>query len=120
VKYVQVVNWSAEDDGVHLEMLDEDREVHRFDVSAECAGVLVGALAAEAEKLNAEGRDQQFIRPTALQTARTEAGEPMILLTLASGVELPLVFKPESLGVLIAELESLRDGLQPPSQVRWQ
>ena len=40
-------------------------------------------------------------------------------MTLKGGVELPLVFKPESLGVLISELEGLRTVLQPGSQVRW-
>jgi hypothetical protein len=100
-------------------MLGEDQEIHRFEVSAECAGVLVAALAAESEKLNAEGRDQQFIRPTGMQTAKTAEGEPMVLMSLKGGVELPLVFKPESLGALIGELERLMRAVQPGSQIRW-
>lgn len=119
MKYVRVVQWSAENDGIHLEMLGDDQEIHRFEVTAECAGVLVAALAAESEKLNVENKDQQFIRPTGMQTAKTEQGEPVILMSLKGGVELPLVFKPESLGVLIAELEGLMRSIQPGSQVRW-
>lgn len=118
MKYVEVVQWRVEGGSIHLEMLGEDQEIHRFEVSPECAGVLVAALATESEKLNVENRDQQFIRPTAMQTARTEQGEPMILLSLASGAELPLVFKPESLSVLVSELEGLMNSVQP-SQVRW-
>ena len=119
MKYVRVVQWSAEADGIRFEMLGEDQEIHRFEVSAECAGALVGALAAESEKLNVENNDQQFIRPTGMQTANTAEGEPVILMTLKGGTELPLVFKTESLGVLISELEGLMRSLQPGSQVRW-
>lgn len=120
MKYVQLMKWAVADGSILLDLLGDDQEIHSIEVSPECAGVLVAALAAETDKLNVEGRDQQFLRPTALQTARTDAGEPMVLMTLASGAELPLVFKPESLGVLIGELEALQRGLQPPGQVRWQ
>jgi hypothetical protein len=119
LKYVRVIQWSAKGGDIHLEMLGEDQELHRFEVSAECAGTLVAALAAESEKLNAEDNDQQFIRPTGMQTAKTAEGEPVILMTLKGGTELPLVFKTESLGVLISELEGLMRSLQPGSQVRW-
>lgn len=100
-------------------MLGEDQEIHRFEVSSECAGLLVAALAAELEKLNVQGKEQQFIRPTGMQTARTEQGEPMILMALEGGTELPLVFRPQSLGVLISELEGLMRSVQPGSQMRW-
>jgi hypothetical protein len=119
VKYVRVIEWSAEGDSIRLEMLGEDQETHRFEVSAECAGVLVAALAAEFEKLKVRDKEQQFIRPRGMQTARTEQGEPMILMTLEGGAELPLVFKPESLGVLISELQGLMRAVQPGSQIRW-
>ena len=119
MKYVGLVQWSVEDGGIRLEMLGEDQEVHRLEVSSECAGALVAALAVEAEKLNVENRDQQFIRPTGMQTARTAEGEPVILMTLKGGVELPLVFKAESLGVLISELQGLMRTIQPGSEVRW-
>lgn len=118
MKYVQVVKWASEQEGVHLEMLGEDRNIHHFDLSAECVGVLVAALAIEFEKLNLEGRDQQLIRPTAMQTARTEEGEPMILFTLACGAVLPLVFRTERLGVLISELETITR-IDQSSRIRW-
>lgn len=119
MKYVRVVQWSTKGGSIHLELLGDDQEIHRLEVSEECAGALVGALAAESEKLNGEDRDQQFIRPTGMQTAMSGEGEPVILMTLKGGVELPLVFKPESLSVLISELEGLMKVLQPGSQVRW-
>lgn len=119
MKYVGVVQWSVERGSVHLEMLGEDQEVHRLEVSSECAGVLVAALAAESEMLNAEDKDQQFIRPTGMQTGRTAEGEPVIVMSLKGGVELPLVFKPESLSVLISQLEGLLRAIQPGSQIRW-
>ena len=119
MKFTRVLEWSASGDGYRFDMLGSDQETHRFEVTAECAGVLAGALAAEAEKLNAEGKDQQFIRPTGMQTAKTAEGEPVILMTLKGGVELPLVFKTQSLDVLIGELEGLRQSLQPGSQMRW-
>lgn len=100
-------------------MLGEDQEIHHLEVSSECAGVLVAALAAEFEKLNAQDKGQQFIRPKRMQTAKTEQGEPMILMTLESGVELPLVFRAESLGVLISELEGLMRYVQSGSEIRW-
>lgn len=119
MKYVRVVQWSTKGDSIHLEMLGEDQEIHRFEVSSECAGALVAALAAEAEKLNLDDKAQQFIRPTGMQTAKTEKGEPMILMSLEGGTELPLVFKPESLGVLIAELQGLMRSVQAGSEMRW-
>ncbi len=119
MKYVQVVQWSAEGGSIRLEMLGEDQNIHRFEVSSECAGVLVAALAAELEKLNVQDNEQQIIRPTGMQTGKTEQGEPMLFMTLKGGAELPLVFKPESLGVLISELEALMRSVQPGSQIRW-
>lgn len=119
MKYVRVVQWSTEGESIHVEMLGEDQNIHHFEVSVECAGVLVAALAAEFEKLNGQDKAQQFIRPTGMQTAKTEQGEPMILMSLKGGVELPLVFKPESLGPLISELEGLRKLMEPGSQIRW-
>lgn len=118
MKYVRVVQWSAKGDSIHLEMLGEDQGIHHLEIGSECAGVFVAALAAEFEKLNVQDKEQQFIRPTGMQTARTEQGEPMILMTLEGGTELPLVFKPESLGVLISELQGLMR-VQPQSQIRW-
>ena len=119
MKYDRVVQWSVDADSIRLEMLGEDQETHRIEVSTECAGVLVAALAAELAKLDMEGMDQQLIRPTSMQTGSTHDGEPMIILTLKGGMELPLVFKPDSLGVLIAELEKLRGHVQSGSQIRW-
>jgi hypothetical protein len=121
LKYVQLVQWSAKGDSIRLQMLGEDQEVHTFEVSSECAGVLVAALATESEKLNRENQDQQFIRPTGMQTAKTAQDEPVILLSLKGGVELPLVFKPETLGVLITELEKLKRIIEPSGggQMRW-
>ena len=119
MKYVRVIQWAAEGGSIQLEMLGEDQEVHRFEVSAECAAVLVAALAAESEKLNRGHKEQQFIRPTGMQTGKTELDEPVILMTLEGGTELPLVFKPESLGVLISELQGLMRSIQPGSQIRW-
>jgi hypothetical protein len=119
LKYDRVVEWSTEGDNIRLEMLGEDQEIHRLEVGSECAGVLVAALAAELEKINGPNKEQQFIRPTGMQTAKTEQGEPMILMSLEGGVELPLVFRAESLGVLISELQGLMRAVQPGSQVRW-
>jgi hypothetical protein len=119
VKYTRVVQWSAQGDTFRLDMLGEDQEVHQIEVSAECAGALVAALAAESEKLSGPDKEQQFIRPTGMQTAKTAQGEPVILMYLKGGVELPLVFKPESITVLIAELEGLMGSVQPGSQMRW-
>lgn len=119
MKYVEVVQWSTKGDSIHVEMLGEDQNVHAFEVSAACAGALVAALAAETEKFNAQDQVQQAIRPTGMQTARTEDGDPMILMSLKGGVELPLVFKPESLGILISELQGLMRSVQPGSEVRW-
>lgn len=119
MKYIGVVQWSTKGGTIRVEMLGEDQAIHHLEVSPECAGVLAAALATESGKLTGENKDQQFIRPTGMQTARTEQGEPVILMTLKGGTELPLVFKAESLGVLISELEGLRRAVQPGSQVRW-
>lgn len=119
MKYVRVVEWSAKDDGIELQMLGDDQEMHRVEVSSECAGALAGALAAELEKRNAQGNDQQFIRPASMQTGKTAQGEAMLFMTLKGGVELPLVFKAEALGLLISELEKLKAMLLPGSDVRW-
>lgn len=117
MKYTRVVQWLTKGDSIGFEMLGEDQNIHRFDVSAECAGVLVAALAAELEKL--QDQAQQFIRPTGMQTGRTERGEPMLLMTLKGGTELPLVFRSESLGPLISELEKLMKSGQQESEIRW-
>ncbi|MBX3566279.1 MAG: hypothetical protein KF730_17090 [Sphingomonas sp.] len=119
LKYIRVVQWSAAGDSVHLDMLGEDQEIHRFDVGSECAGILAAALASESQKLHLAGKEQQLIRPASMQTARNEQGEPMIILTLKGGAELPLVFKTESLGVLISELQGLMRSVEPGSQIRW-
>ena len=119
MKYDRVVQWSADGDSIRFEMIGEDQETHNFEVSSECAGVLAAALAAELAKLDTESKDQQLIRPTSMQTGSTHEGEPMIILSLKGGMELPLVFKPESLGVLISEMEKLRGRLQSGSQIRW-
>jgi hypothetical protein len=119
LKYVQVVQWSAKGGDVHLEMLGEDQEIHRLEVGSECVGTLAGALAAEFEKLNGQDKERQLIRPTGMQTGKTDQGEPMLFMTLPGGAELPLVFKRESLNLLISELEKLKGVLQPGSQVRW-
>ena len=119
MKYTRVLEWTADREGVRLQMQGDDEQVHSLDVSMDCAGALVAALAGESEKFNAEDKDQQFIRPTGMQTAKTDSGEPVILMSLKGGAELPLVFKVESLGVLISELEGLRQSLQPGGQMRW-
>jgi len=119
LKYVQVIQCAAEGDGIRVDMMGEDQREHRFDVSAQCAGVLAASLATEAEKFNTEDGNRQFIRPTGMQTGRTADGEPMLFLSIAGGAELPFVFKPESLGVIISELEALRQGVQPDPQIRW-
>jgi hypothetical protein len=113
------VQWSAGADGIRLEMLGEDQQVHHLEVSAECAGALVAALAAESERFSGPDKDQQCIRPTGMQTGRTADGEPVILISLKGGVELPLVFKPESLNVLVSELQGLMRSVQPGSEMRW-
>ncbi len=119
LKYVRVVECSAKGDGIHLDLLGEDQQNHRFEVSGECAGLLAASLAAEVEKLGLDGKAQQLIRPKGMQTGRTDQGEPMVLMALEGGAELPLVFKPESLRVLISELEGLMQAVQPGSQMRW-
>jgi hypothetical protein len=120
VKYTQVVKWSAKGDSIQLEMLGEDQEIHRLEVSADCAGVLAGALASEMEKLDGPRKQQQLVRPTGMQTGKTEQGEPILFMTFQGGTELPLVFKREALGVLISELEKLKGVLGATSEVRWQ
>ena len=119
MKYVRVVQWSVENDSIRFEMFGEDQNTHHFEVSAACAGVLVAALAAEVQKLDVESKDHQLIRPTGVQTGKTDQGEPMLFMTLKGGVELPLVFGVDSLGVLISELEKLRTNIGAESQVRW-
>ena len=119
MKYVRLVQWSAKQDTILLEMLGEDQKVHRLEVSSECAGLLVAALASELEKLGVADKEHQFIRPTGMQTAKTAQGEPLVFMALKGGGELPLVFKPETLGPMIAELESLQRALEPGGQIRW-
>ena len=117
MRYVRVIDWSAADDGIRLEMLADDQNMHLFEVSTECATALVAALAAETEKL--QDKEQQFIRPTAIQAGRTEQGEAIVLMTLESGAELPLVFQPQGLGLLISELQGLLGAVQSGSQISW-
>ncbi len=119
MKYVRVVQCRAEGGGIRVEMLREDQETDRFDVGSECAGLLVAALAAEVEKLKGQDNEQQFIRPVGFQTAMTEAGEPMILFTLEGGAELPLVFRRESVGLIISELQGLMGAVQVGPEIRW-
>lgn len=119
MKYHRVVQWKAAGDSIHLEMLGDDQKTHSLEISSECAGMLTAALGAELAKLDANGVDQQLIRPVSMQTGSTHEGEPMIILKLRGGMELPLVFKPESLGVLIAEAEKLRGQLGSGSEIRW-
>lgn len=118
MKFVEVVQWSTKGGEIRLEMLDEDRNAQNIEVSSDCAGVLAAALAAALEKLGAGDRGQ-IMRPTGMQTAKTQDGEPMVLLSLKGGAELPLVFKPESLAVLISELQGLMRDVRPGSEVRW-
>ena len=119
MKYVRVIQCVAEGDGVRLEMLGDDDNTHRFEVSPECAGLLGASLTAEFEKLGMEEKAQQLVRPTGMQVARSEQGEPMVIMSLKGGAELPLVFKQESLSVLISELQGLMKAVQPESQIRW-
>ncbi|HSQ95769.1 MAG TPA: hypothetical protein VLM18_06725 [Croceibacterium sp.] len=119
MKYVRFDKWWLADDSIHVDMVGEDEQIHGFDVSAGCAGVLAAVLAAGREKLD-DANEQQFIRPTGMQTGQTAQGEPMLFMVLEGGTELPLVFRPEALGALITELEKLRSILQPGSQIRWQ
>jgi len=118
LKYVQVVQWSVEDESIRVEMLGDDDATHSLEIGTGCAAALASALASEAEKRDPQSRDHQLIRPVGMQTGKTAEGEPMLLMTLKGGVELPLVFKRESLGVLISELERLR-GVIEGSQIRW-
>lgn len=119
MKYVQVVQWSVEGDSIRFEMFGEDQNTHHFEVSAACAGALAAALTAEVQKLDVQSEDHQLIRPTGVQTGKTDKGEPMLFMTLKGGAELPLVFGLDSLGVLISELENLRKHIGADSQVRW-
>jgi hypothetical protein len=119
LKYIQVLKWIAKGDSIHLEMLGEDQEAHSFEVGADCAGVLAGALAVEAEKLDGRDKALQLVRPTGMQTGKTEQGEPILFMTFQGGAELPLVFKREALDVLIAELEKVKGELGTKSEVRW-
>lgn len=117
MKYIRFEKWWLDGGSIHVEMLGDDQELHRIEVGPECAGVLASVLAAGSEKL--QDTERQLIRPTGMQTGKTAQDEPMLLMTLDGGAELPLVFRPEALGVLISELEKLRAILQPGSQVRW-
>ena len=117
MKYVKFDKWWPQDDSIHVEMVGEDEQVHSFDVGAECASVLAAVLAAGSEKFR--DKDRQFIRPTGMQTGKTAQNEPMLMMVLDGGVELPLVFKAEVLGPLISELEKLKSILQPGADVRW-
>lgn len=117
MKYVRFEKWWPQEDSVHVEMVGEDEAVHSFDVGAECAGVLAAVLAAGSEKL--QNKEAQFIRPAGMQTGKTAQDEPMLMITLDGGAELPLVFPAPALGTLISELEKLRSMLEPGSQVRW-
>lgn len=119
MRYTGLVQWTAKGNTIRLELLGEDDQVHTIEVSNQCAGAVVAALAVESEKLGRENSDQQFIRPTGMQTAKTSEGEPVILMSLKGGVELPLVFKRESLAVLISELQGLQRSIQPGTEVRW-
>ena len=100
-------------------MLGDDQQPHSLELSTECARSLTAALASELEKIDPESRDQQLIRPQSIQTGQTYKGEPLLLLTLAGGVEMPLVFSAQSLDALIAELQNLKGHLQGGSQIRW-
>ncbi|MGV1682064.1 hypothetical protein [Sphingopyxis sp. NJF-3] len=119
MKYVEVVEWSAKDGGVHFTMKDEDQALHRFEVGAECSAILAGALVAEFEKLDGPEREAQLLRPVGMQTGKTEQGEPMLFMTLRGGAELPFVFKRESLDVLISELQKLKALIEPGAQIHW-
>ena len=119
MKYVRVLQWSTDADSITLQMLGEDDSTQSFQLGKECAASAAGALASELAKSGAEGIEQQFIRPKGLQTGKTGRNEPVLFMTLEGGVELPLVFQPEALPLLIAELEKLRGVLQPGSDVRW-
>ena len=119
MKYVRLIEWKADGGEVSLQLLGEDDAVHRVEVGAECATAVVAALGVEVAKFAGRGNPQQLIRPTGLQTGRTDQGEPMIILSLKNDVELPLVFKPESLDVLISQLQGLKGAVQPGADVRW-
>lgn len=117
--YTGLVQWTTKGDTIRLELLGDDQQVHAVELSSQCAGAIVAALAVESGRLNRENSDQQFIRPTGMQTAKTSEGEPVILMSLKGGTELPLVFKRESLAVLISELQGLQRTIQPGTEVRW-
>lgn len=119
MKYVRLLQWSTDADGIELKMLDEDGEAQSIALSKECVAIVAAALASELEKLNGQGIEQQLIRPTGLQTGKTERGDPLLFVTLEGGVELPLVFQPHVLDPLISELEKLKGILQPGANVRW-
>jgi hypothetical protein len=119
LKYVRVLQWSTDEDSILLQMLGEDDSTQTIQLGKECAATLAGALGAELEKMSQQGVEHQFIRPKGLQTGKTERGEPVLFMTLEGGVELPLVFQAEVLGVLISELQKLQAVLQPGSDVRW-
>jgi hypothetical protein len=119
LKYVRFHKWWPQEDSIHVELIGEDEQAHAFDVAPECAGVLASVLAAGREKLDPDNQ-AQFIRPTGMQTGKTAQNEPLLMISLDGGAELPLVFPAQALGALISELEKLRDVIQPGTQIRWQ
>ncbi len=119
MRYDRVVEWSTVDGMIRLELLGEDHKTHRIEVNPECAGALAAALGAEIAKLGLDGKDQQLIRPKSMQTGKTYDGEPMIILTLQGGMELPLVFRPAGLDLLAAEIDKLRGEAPQGSEIRW-
>jgi hypothetical protein len=119
LRYVEVVEWSAKDGGLHFTMMDEDQALHRFEVGAECSAVLAGALTAEIEKRDGPDGEAQLLRPVGMQTGKTAQDEPMLFMTLRGGAELPFVFKRESLDVLISELQKLKALIEPGAQIHW-
>src|SRR5690606_18103289 len=119
LKFLEVVEWSAKDGALHFAMRGEDEALHRIEVGLECAPVLASALVAELEKIGGQDREAQLIRPVGMQTGKTEQNEPMLFMRLQGGAELPLVFKRESLDVLISELQKLKSLIEPGGQVLW-
>lgn len=119
LKFLEVVEWSAKDGALHFAMKGQDEALHRIEVGLECAPVLASALVAELEKIGGQDREAQLIRPVGMQTGKTEQNEPMLFMRLQGGAELPLVFKRESLDVLISELQKLKSLIGPGGQVLW-
>jgi len=119
LKFVEVVEWSAKDGALHFALKGDDEVLHRIEVGLECAPVLASALVAELEKFDGQDREAQLIRPVGMQTGKTEQNEPMLFMRLQGGAELPLVFKRESLDVLISELQKLKSLIEPGGQILW-